>query len=171
LALSLNLGTDANVYSAKSGILYKLKRYEKAIFASEQAVRLNPNNAVASDYKGAALRELKRYEEAISAYEQAIRLDPNNAIAHYNKSEVLLSLKRYEEHRGKFTPNQDATVVSFTRDTKREKHFHAPYHSELAVSQANRNERLDRFEEVRTLHRQGLSIRTIAHSLGPRHAQ
>ncbi len=45
--------------------------------AYEQAIRLDPNYAVAYYNKGNALNDLKRNEEAIVAYEQAIRLDPN----------------------------------------------------------------------------------------------
>jgi tetratricopeptide (TPR) repeat protein len=96
-ALDLNSGSDPNVYSAKSDVLYKLKRYEEAISVCEQAIRLDPYNAVAYDHKGNTLEKLERYEEAISAYEQAIRLDPNNAITHYNKGQALLALHRYEE--------------------------------------------------------------------------
>jgi transposase len=63
-------------------------------------------------------------------------------------------------------PEQDAPMTSFIRDTKREKHFHAPPQSALVQSQVHRSARVARFEEVRALHQQGLSIRTIALALG-----
>ena len=63
-------------------------------------------------------------------------------------------------------PSQDGSLASFVRDTKREKWFHAPSQAVLAHSQANRTRRLARFEEVRALHQQGLSMRTIARELG-----
>src|SRR5258708_10945607 len=77
--------------------LRDLKRYEEALAACEQAIRLDPNFAKAYNGKGAALNDLKRYEEALAAYEQAIRLDPNFAFAYENKGDVLRDLKRYKE--------------------------------------------------------------------------
>ena len=61
---------------------------------------------------------------------------------------------------------QDASLASFVRDTKREKWFHTPSQGALAHSQASRTRRLARFEQVRALHQQGLSMRTIARELG-----
>jgi tetratricopeptide (TPR) repeat protein len=77
--------------------LYNLKRYEEALTAFEQTIRLYPNYAVAYGGKGNTLRNLKRYEEALTAYEQAVQLDPNFAYAYYNKGTALRNLKRYEE--------------------------------------------------------------------------
>jgi serine/threonine protein kinase len=77
--------------------LGKLNRYEEALVAYEQAIRLNPNDAGAYYYKGVALGELKRYEEELVAYEHALRLNPNYANTYYNKGVALGELKRYEE--------------------------------------------------------------------------
>jgi tetratricopeptide (TPR) repeat protein len=77
--------------------LYNLKRYDEAIAAYEQAIRLGPNYASAYYGKGLALYNLKHYDEAIAAYEQAIRLDPNYAFAYHCKSVALDNLKRYDE--------------------------------------------------------------------------
>jgi tetratricopeptide (TPR) repeat protein len=76
---------------------FNLKRYEEALAALEQAIRLDPNLARAYNGKGIALGNLKRYEEALAAYEQAIRLDPTDPLAYYNKGIALHNLKRYEE--------------------------------------------------------------------------
>jgi transposase len=56
--------------------------------------------------------------------------------------------------------------TSFRRDTAREKWFHAPRQEVVAHSQSSRAKREAIFQEVRALHQQGLSIRTIARSLG-----
>src|SRR5260221_254213 len=74
-----------------------LKRYEEALAAYEQAIRLDPNDADYYHTKGIALNDLKRNEEALAAYEQAIRLDPNYTYAYYGKGFVLNELKRYKE--------------------------------------------------------------------------
>jgi len=54
----------------------------------------------------------------------------------------------------------------FKRDTAREKWFHAPNPQVVAQSELSRAKRQAAFTEVRELHQQGLSIRTIARSLG-----
>jgi tetratricopeptide (TPR) repeat protein len=77
--------------------LYELKRYEEALTAYEQAVRLDPNFAEPYSSKGALLCELKRYREALASCEEAIRLDPKNAQAYHKKGVVLYGLPRYEE--------------------------------------------------------------------------
>ena len=74
-----------------------LKRYEEALAAYEQAIRLDPNYTYAYYGKGNALSDLKRYEEALAAYEQAIRLDPDDADYYHNKGIALNELKRHEE--------------------------------------------------------------------------
>ncbi len=74
-----------------------LKRYQEALAAYEQAIRLDPNFALAYNNKGNALGNLKRYQEALAAFEQAIRLDHNYANAYYNKGNALYGLKRYQE--------------------------------------------------------------------------
>jgi transposase len=63
-------------------------------------------------------------------------------------------------------PARDASLTSFVRDTTREKWFYTPSRPALARSQASRTRRFARFEEVRALHQQGLSMRTIARELG-----
>jgi len=77
--------------------LYRLGRYEEALAAFEQALRLDPHFADALFGKGNALYFLKRYEDALLAYEQAIRLDPYNPAFHNNKGSTLYSLGRYRE--------------------------------------------------------------------------
>jgi tetratricopeptide (TPR) repeat protein len=54
--------------------LHDLKRYEEALAAYEQAIRLDPNLALAYSNKGFALYGLKRYQEAGQAFEKARQL-------------------------------------------------------------------------------------------------
>jgi tetratricopeptide (TPR) repeat protein len=81
----------------EGSVLINLKRYEEALAACEQAIRLDPNDARAYTGKGLALRNLKRHEEALVAYDQAIRLDPTNTDAYTGKGLALGNLKRHEE--------------------------------------------------------------------------
>lgn len=75
----------------------KAGRYNEALAAYEEAIRLNPNYAAAYNNKGNALYILKHYEEAISSIEQAIRLDPKYVSAYYNKANALELLGRHIE--------------------------------------------------------------------------
>jgi len=88
---------SAQEWFKEGNALYNLKRYEEAVAANEQAIRLDPNYAAAYYNKGNALRDFKRYEEAIVAYDQAIRFDPNHALAYYNKGLALDQLGRNKE--------------------------------------------------------------------------
>src|SRR5713101_8398394 len=53
---------------------YGLKRYEEALKALEQAIRLDPDYAPAYYNKGYILNGLKRYKVALGALEHALRL-------------------------------------------------------------------------------------------------
>src|SRR5579864_5974673 len=54
-------------------IFRNLRRYQEALAAFEQAIRLDSNSAIAYAGKGHTLYDLKRYQEALIAFEQAIR--------------------------------------------------------------------------------------------------
>ena len=76
---------------------YELEMYDKALEAYEEAIHLEPNNALVYKKKGRTLYTLRRYKEALIAYKQVLRLDPNNADAYNNKGLMLRKLGRYEE--------------------------------------------------------------------------
>jgi tetratricopeptide (TPR) repeat protein/tRNA A-37 threonylcarbamoyl transferase component Bud32 len=76
---------------------YGAKRYQEALAAYEQAIRLNPNDAAYHNRKGTALLALKRHQEALAAYEEAIRLNPTNDDYHDNRGIALSYLQRYQE--------------------------------------------------------------------------
>ena len=61
---------------------------------------------------------------------------------------------------------QQDDLDAFVRDRRREHWFHVPSAGVLAHSQLSRTKRLKRYEEVRALAERGLSLRTIALTLG-----
>jgi len=63
-------------------------------------------------------------------------------------------------------PEQQDALTAFTRDRRREHWFHVPSEAVLAHSQLSRAKRLKRYEEIRALAERGLSLRTIALTLG-----
>jgi tetratricopeptide (TPR) repeat protein len=74
-----------------------LKRYDEALVTVEEAIRLDPNYAVAYNDKGVILSTLRRNDEALISYEEALRLDSSGAHTYSNKGNALVNLKRYDE--------------------------------------------------------------------------
>ena len=80
------------------GIAYgKLNRYNDAIEAYRQALRINPEYADAWYNLGVAYGNLNRYNDAIEAYRQALRINPEYADAWYNLGVAYGELKRYND--------------------------------------------------------------------------
>ena len=63
----------------EGNVLSEAKRYEEALAAFEQAIRLDPYSAIAYASKGNLLRKLKRYNEAFIAFVESLQLDPHFA--------------------------------------------------------------------------------------------
>jgi tetratricopeptide (TPR) repeat protein len=76
---------------------YLQKRFSEALAAYEQAIDIDPHNALAHSNKGHALYALKRYEDALNAFEEANQLDPENAMIHNGRGKTLYKLHFYED--------------------------------------------------------------------------
>jgi tetratricopeptide (TPR) repeat protein len=78
----------ARAFSSR-GLAYARKgQYDHAIEDFDQAIRLNPNDAVAFSNRGAAYARRGQPDRAIEDYDQAIRLNPDYATAFYNRGFV-----------------------------------------------------------------------------------
>ncbi|PWB51934.1 MAG: hypothetical protein C3F06_09750, partial [Candidatus Methanoperedenaceae archaeon] len=82
---------NEGVYLGQSG------KFNEAIIAYDEALKINPQYADAWYNKGIALCKLKKYEEAIKAYDEALKINPQYADPWNNKGIALTKLKRYEE--------------------------------------------------------------------------
>jgi tetratricopeptide (TPR) repeat protein len=83
---------------AKGLALGEHGKYDEAIKAYDEAIRLNPNYAMAWNNNGLALgRYLGKYEEASQCFDRAIRLNPNLAVAWNNKGIALRNQGKYDE--------------------------------------------------------------------------
>jgi tetratricopeptide (TPR) repeat protein len=91
------ISQDASALVNKAKALLDLGRYDEALQASENAIELDPDYAIAWNNKGAALINLHRYDEALQALEKAIELDPTYEKAWSNKAAALIDLHRYDE--------------------------------------------------------------------------
>ena len=80
--------------------LYKFKDYANAIKSYNQAIELNPNNALAYKDRGEVHYDLKNYSQAISDYSKAINLKPNYAMVYVlynNRGNAYAELKEYNK--------------------------------------------------------------------------
>jgi len=87
---------SAKSWSIRAASLRELGKPEEALVAVEQALHLDPHDALAWNNKGNALCVFKRFEEALIAYEQALFLDPQSVKAWLNKGNALGLLMRFE---------------------------------------------------------------------------
>jgi tetratricopeptide (TPR) repeat protein len=72
-------------------------RYQEAIEAYKQAIKLKPDYASAYNDLGCAYNDLGRHQEASEAFKQAIKLKPDYATANYNLGIACYALGRYQE--------------------------------------------------------------------------
>lgn len=87
----------------KGNALCGQKKYDDAIKAYDEAIRLDPNLTTAWHNKGYTLFFQDKYEEAIKAFDEAIRLSPNFVDAWINKGAALNALGRTAEANEAFT--------------------------------------------------------------------
>ena len=74
----------------------KSQRYEEAIAAYNQAIKIKPDYSEAWYAKAALLYQLQRYEEALVAYEKIIQLQPEEAHAWFVRGWILGELQRFD---------------------------------------------------------------------------
>jgi tetratricopeptide (TPR) repeat protein len=72
-------------------------RYNEAIEAYKQAIKIKPNLAESYTNLGAAYANLGHLSEAIDAFKMAAQIDPDLAEAHYNLGYAYAKLGRYTE--------------------------------------------------------------------------
>lgn len=73
------------------------KRYEDAINAYNQALKIQPDLADTWNNRGVVLTRMQRYQEAIDSYEKATQIRPNYPDAWNNKGVVLLEMQQFPE--------------------------------------------------------------------------
>ena len=74
---------------------YEAGRYREAIVAYDQAVGLDPKDAIAYNNRGSAYYELQEYQKAMADYDRAIALAPKLAAAYNNRGIVYNDLQQY----------------------------------------------------------------------------
>ncbi len=81
-----------------AGVIFDdTRRYDEALEAYNEAIKINLDYAEAWNNKGVTLSKMHRYDEALEAYNEAIRINRNNAEAWNNKGVVFEYMHRYDE--------------------------------------------------------------------------
>jgi serine/threonine-protein kinase len=93
---AISLGPNANAYSNLGFIYYAERRYEDAVRAFNDAIRLAPKRHVYHRNLGDAYLKLGRKAEAIAAYKEAIRLAEETLAVNPTDSLTLVRLAIYE---------------------------------------------------------------------------
>jgi Ca-activated chloride channel family protein len=95
---------DAALFNTQGLELYNSGKYEEAVRAYRQAVKIKPDYAEAHNNLGDAYLQLKQYKKAVEAYKQAIRYKPdlasaygNMGAAYYKQGEHQRALEAYKE--------------------------------------------------------------------------
>ena len=71
-----------------------MRQYEKAIADYSEAIRIDPKDSTAYQYRGVAWRDKKEPVKALADFDAAIRLEPKGSGAHYGRAVILFLMRR-----------------------------------------------------------------------------
>ena len=103
------------------------KKYDQAIDAYRELLRIEPTNAAAYHNLGASLGSTRRNEEALEAYQAAVKLAPSRAVFQASLASGYMNLRRWDESLAAFNeairldPNRAETynALGFLYDNTR----------------------------------------------------
>ncbi|MGL5836562.1 MAG: protein kinase domain-containing protein [Waterburya sp.] len=86
------------LWNCKALTLYSLQRYDAAIAAYDQSIKLEPDNIWLWNNRGEAYTGMKEYDHAIADFKQAIELDPDRSYVPWNNlGKVYYQQKDYQQ--------------------------------------------------------------------------
>jgi tetratricopeptide (TPR) repeat protein len=88
---------NSKAWQEKGLVLFNLGKYEEALQAFDQAIKLSPKNADNLNSKGVVLAQMGRYNEAIKCFDKAIGQKPSFIVPWLNKAKALGALGKYQE--------------------------------------------------------------------------
>ena len=77
--------------------LRKQQKYQQALQAYEEALRMDPQNFYAWNGKGTVLYNQGHYKKALEAYSRATEIDPDNSVVWVSAGLVLHRMQRYQQ--------------------------------------------------------------------------
>ena len=154
------------VLSMLSSIAVEEKQYEHALQLVDQAIKIDPNDAVAHNNRGNVLSAMQKTDAAKAAFVKALSLNPEYIQAHYNLAVVLedqhqwnQALARYQyvlAHEPGFALAHNNVGVIFRQQGKKYEAlscFERAIHSDPRLAKAYQNRantlsELGRYEEA-----------------------
>ena len=125
------------------GVAYiELGRYDDAIAANREALRINSEDTDAWNNLGVAYGDLDRYDDAIAAYREAVRINPEYAEAWNNLGNAYYNLGRHDD------------AIAAFREALRINSEHASAWYSLGFAYYN----FDRYDDAITAYREALRI-------------
>ncbi|MFI5912275.1 tetratricopeptide repeat protein [Dactylosporangium sp. NPDC051541] len=97
LRIAARYTRTAEAFNNLGSALYNLGRVGAAGTAYRQALRCDPDYALAHNGLGATLHSRDLFEAAETAYQEALRRDPDYALAHNNLGCALFAQGKYEQ--------------------------------------------------------------------------
>jgi tetratricopeptide (TPR) repeat protein len=98
VASQIMAGETNNSSSYERGVAnIKSKEWKKAISNFDEALHLNPKDALAYEYRGGAYFATGDFDNAINDFAQAIQLDPANARALCNRGSAYLAKNEFDK--------------------------------------------------------------------------
>lgn len=92
----LNPKYDFLVYGITAELSRLKQDYDRAITDATEAIRLDPNHAIAYATRAATYRDKKDYDQAVTDATKAIRLNPKYAFAHQVRAEIYWEMEDYD---------------------------------------------------------------------------
>ena len=106
---------DAKSYIDQGVNLIKKGQYNEAIVSLDQAIQIDPNYALAYNYRGLAYFRTKSFDKALTDFDKAIQLDPNLAVAYNNRAYAYFQKKDYGKAEENLLKAQD---LKYTIDSE-----------------------------------------------------
>lgn len=97
-----NLGRQAELHIQSRALcdqgqmLLREERIPEALRLLDQAVQLQPSNALAWQWRAMALSDSGQFQQALASFDTALEYEPRNASIHNQKGSLLLHLGRLE---------------------------------------------------------------------------
>jgi eukaryotic-like serine/threonine-protein kinase len=86
------------LWNCKALTLYSLKKYDAAIAAYDQSIKIAPENIWLWNNRGEAYTGMMQYDRAIADFKKAILLDPNRSFVPWNNlGKVYYQQKKYPQ--------------------------------------------------------------------------
>lgn len=89
----------SDLWSARAGVLMRLRRIDEALTSSGEALRLNPCRAFLYKDHGQILFRMGQREEALGFFRRAVEIDPQRPGLRLHLAQALVQLERWEEAR------------------------------------------------------------------------